>query len=124
MKTISEVDFVPSKADRAKSFNVKFRGGSFASDKEFSTFSNFYPFEDLTMLGVQIPQNEFGDKPQFVLESLPSKDKQLFYNEVAKWRDKTSFTDPFDVVIDVISGDGFFVWLRLYGATEAFFEEY
>lgn len=119
-ETISKVDFVPSKADRAKSFNVKFIDGGFGSGKEFSTFSNFYPFGDLTILGIQIPENKFGEKPQFALESLPSKDKQFFYNEVGKWRDKSSPIDPFDTVIDIISENGTIIQTWKYNDCDIF----
>lgn len=104
--TISQLDFIPIDTDRAKSFNVKFFDGNFEDGLVFSTFSNFYPVTDLQFAGIKIPDYPFGNKPQFMLESLPSKDKQAFYNEVNVWKTKAAHQNSFDVLVDVITEDG------------------
>lgn len=105
VETISSLDFVPTFTDRAKSFNVKFFDGNFKDGIEYATFSNFYPFTEQNIIGIEIPNYEFGSKPEFILESLPSKDKQAFYDEVKKWKDETSVLLEFDVIVDVVTDD-------------------
>ena len=105
LETISQLDFVPTFTERAKSFNIKFFDGNFKDGIEYTTFSNFYPFNEQHIIGIEIPNYEFGSKPEFILESLPSKDKQAFYDEVKKWKDETSLLKEFDVIVDVITDD-------------------
>jgi hypothetical protein len=105
LETISKLDFVPTFTDRAKSFNVKFFDGNFKDGIEYTTFSNFYPFTEQNIIGMAIPNYEFGSKPEFVLESLASKDKQVFYDEVKEWKDETGILSEFDVIVDVVTDD-------------------
>lgn len=44
--------------------------------------------------------------PKFFLESLPSADKQKFYEFVGNWMDKRDLLNEFDVEIDVLDGTG------------------
>jgi len=44
--------------------------------------------------------------PSFFLESLPSADKQGFYDFIADWMDRGSLLNEFDVDVDVLDGTG------------------
>ena len=106
-KTISQLDFIPTEEDRAVGFNIKLFDGNFADGLTLTTFSNFYPVSDPQPPIFAIPNNPLGvPNPEFILESLPSKDKQLFYNEVKNWKDKNVLLNPFDVIVDVVTDDG------------------
>ena len=58
VETISQLDFVPTFTDRAKSFNVKFFDGNFKDGIEYTTFSNFYPFTEQPVIGINVPNYE------------------------------------------------------------------
>ncbi len=50
---------------------------------------------------------EFRDSnPTFFLESLPSADKQPFYDFIADWMDRGDLLNEFDVDVDVLDGTG------------------
>ena len=78
------------------------------------TFSNFYPFTEQHIIGIEIPNYKFGSKPEFILESLPSKDKQAFYDEVKKWKDESSSLEGFDVMVDIVTDDETILQTRKY----------
>ena len=44
--------------------------------------------------------------PSFFLESLPSADKQGFYDFIADWMDRGDIMNEFDVGVDVLDGTG------------------
>ena len=56
------------------------------------------------------PRGEIYDfresNPTFYLESLPSADKQNFYNLVADWMDRGDLLNEFDIAVDVLDGTG------------------
>ena len=96
-----------SDAERAQSIVVRFSNGPLPTERPFTTFSSFQsvsPRDDILHQSVYV----FGDKPQFILESLPSKDKVDLYRAI----DQVYFSksDPtitrFDVSIDILAGDG------------------
>jgi hypothetical protein len=49
---------------------------------------------------------QFVDRPEFILESLPSKDKKDFYKGVQNWMTRSPTLETFDVDVGVVSGDG------------------
>ena len=50
---------------------------------------------------------EFRDsEPTFFLESLPSADKQPFYDFIADWMDRGDLLNEFDIDVDVLDGTG------------------
>jgi hypothetical protein len=50
---------------------------------------------------------EFRDsEPTFFLESLPSADKQPFYDYISDWMDRGDLLNEFDVDVDVLDGTG------------------
>jgi len=96
---------IPSRDDRAMSFLVSFVGPEIPTEITSQTFQQFGP------LGETIPQyytyvGELSLDPQFFLESLVSKDKQGYYELVSRYITAGKIPDPFDVTIDVVTGDG------------------
>jgi len=83
---------IPKPADRAMSYVVHFSDGDFGnSTKTFRTFPNFKQ----TAL------------TKFNLQALPSQDKNDLYDMlIAKSMNPGRLPDPFDVTVDVVSGDG------------------
>ena len=94
---------VPLDRDRAQVFTVHFSGGDMKNGFDY-TFLKFAPFSK-DYQSFALPDYTFGDKPKFYLESLPSKDKGKFYQLVNKYVVPGS-PQPFDVSIDLTSGDG------------------
>jgi len=90
--------------ERAQIFVVRISGGLIKDEQVFNTFSYFAPLSEKSLT---IPNYPFDSTfAHFALEGLPSKDKELFYQHVNNWLTETGFTNPFDVSIDVVSGDG------------------
>ena len=83
---------IPKPADRAMSYVVHFSDGDFGdSTKTILTFPNFK----------QTALTEFN------LQALPSQDKNDLYDVlIAKSMNPGRLPDPFDVTVDVVSGDG------------------
>jgi hypothetical protein len=78
-------------SDRVISIIVHIANAEFFDDESFYTFSSYVPSET---------------SRQFTLESLPSKDKESFYDFVIKFVNPGKRPDPFDVGIDFVTGDG------------------
>jgi hypothetical protein len=103
--------------ERAQSFVVHFYGGVFPKKSSITTFSKYS-----VTSGRENPNNafysayKFGEKIEFMLESLPSKDKMPAYNTINSWinRDPTK-TKEFNVDIDVVAGDGTILQRISYG---------
>jgi len=94
--------------ERAQSFVVTFSDGLIERPITIHTFVAFEATssrDDGSQL-IYSPIYKFTDTPEFVLESLPSIDKQDMYRGIDKWMRGTSIVTPFDVSIDVMSGDG------------------
>jgi hypothetical protein len=53
----------------------------------------------------KFPMYYFKDTPEFFLEGLPSVDKKDLYRGIDRWMTRGTTLSPFDVDIDVISGD-------------------
>ncbi len=95
-----------SDADRAQSIVVRFSNGPLPTERPFTTFSSFQsvsPRDDILHRSVYV----FGDKPQFILESLPSKDKVDLYRAIDRvyFSRAVSTITRFDVAIDILAGD-------------------
>jgi len=97
-----------SDGERAQSFVVHISDGMI--EKPF-TIDTFVKFEATSSQNIEselysFPIYKFHDQPSFLLESLPSKDKQDLYRGIDRWMTKSALVTPFDVDIDVLSGDG------------------
>ena len=102
--TTRPLDFVPKDEDRVMAFSVEISGG------EFRTPLTIYTFDDMEFTekqkGAGTPSNfeqlEYG----LELGSLPSKDKEEFYNLVAEYYNLGKDPEPFDIKVDLLTGDG------------------
>ena len=106
---ITEVTAVSpiSDSEIAHSFVVHFSDGLISKP---ITISTFYKFQITSSTSDEergsFPIYKFSSPPQFYLESLPSVDKKDFYTGVDRWMTKSTAIEPFNVDIDVVSGDG------------------
>ena len=94
-----------SEDDRAQSFVIHM----FLSGKEytFNTFSKFdHSIQTLPQRGGKIASAKYSGMPQFSLESLPSKDKKIFYQHVSEFINAGGTQSLVDVDVDVLAGDG------------------
>jgi len=94
--------------ERAQYFVVHFSDGLIEKP---ITVETFYKFEatssrNLIETAGSFSIYEFDDKPIFLLESMPSPDKQDLYRGIDDWMDRGQSLTPFDVSVDVLSGDG------------------
>lgn len=103
---------LPTKQDSAQAFIVRFHDGAIPEPITFTTFSKF---SHVSSQEIEIPIGKFSipvegkvfeGRPQFVLESLPSKDKEWLYQLADDWLSKETLTDPIDVDIEFVAGDG------------------
>ena len=97
--------FVPKNEDRATKFLVQFSGGDLETEETFFTFSKFGPVKQFSNLPILIPGYEIDKTPQFTLESLPSKDKERFYEFLQKYISPTKAPESFDVKIHLVTAD-------------------
>jgi len=98
-----------SDGERAQSFVVHFSDGLIEKPFTIDTFVKFEATSSQPGEGdflATIPIYKFGDQPEFMLESMPSADKQKMYRGIDKWMSNNPIVTPFDVAIDVFSGDG------------------
>jgi len=97
-----------SDGERAQSFVVHFSDGLIQKPLTIDTFVKFEatssqnPESEL----YSFPTYKFDDPAEFLLESMPSADKQEMYRGIDRWMRGGSPVVPFDVSIDVLSGDG------------------
>ena len=107
-KTITtQLDFLPSKKDRAMYFQARFSEGLIQYEVIKTTFFKFTPFKgDLVQ---NTPENPLPLKPTFrlLLETLPNKENIGYYQAIEKYfSTESTLFRPFDISIDVVSGDG------------------
>lgn len=105
---------VPDDSSRAMSYTVRITDASdIDTPKSWETFSKFAPYSEPTLVYTELspvplgmlPGYSIGDKPQFYLESMPSKDKLDFYEIVSRYINEGKDPEPFDMEIDILSGD-------------------
>ena len=76
---------LPTKQDSAQTFIVRFHDGAIPEPITFTTFSKFSHVSSqeielpIGKISIPVEGKVFEGKPQFVLESLPSKDKEWLY---------------------------------------------
>jgi len=100
-------EIIVNDQDRAQYFVVSFSGGEFKEKHEFSTFSKFEHIDVQRNSEANIPYYYDSITKGFILESLPSKDKDWFYSSiVGGYINSGKAPEPFDVDIDVVTGDG------------------
>ncbi len=83
---------IPKVSDQAKSYVVHFSNGDFAETTK--TIRTFFDFKQNALT-------------EFNLQSLPSQDKNDLYDMlIAKSMNPGRQPDPFDVTVDIVTGDG------------------
>jgi hypothetical protein len=101
--------FTPSEDDSVQGYVAHFFGSDFDGLYTVETFSDFSPSVNLVETPfdvITIPGNPFDAKPQFFLESLPSKDKEDLYRYFSKWVNPGKEPELVNVSIDMITGNG------------------
>lgn len=96
-----------SDKERGQFFIVHFSNGLIEKPVTITTFSKFQFISSVS----DDPRGtmfiyKFSDIPEFFLESLPSIDKKDYYKGVDNWMRKSSAISPFNVDVDIVSGDG------------------
>ena len=107
--SVGSESIVPSSEDRAQSYVVHFFGPDFEGLYTLDTFSKFAPSQNLIETPydtITFPGNPMDTKPQFILESIPSKDKETLYKVFAKDINPGPEPELFNVSIDLVTGDG------------------
>lgn len=95
--------------ERAQSFVVHFSDGLIEKPFVIDSFVKFEATSSQTSADeflATFPIYKFGDDAEFLLESLPSVDKQDMYRGIDRWMSNDPIVTPFDVDIDVLSGNG------------------
>jgi len=93
--------------DRAMSFVVHFSQGDFFGEElTIYTFHTFAHSSKTIEKNFVVSSNFLTEPTSFILQSLPSKDKSRLYELVNLYVGPASKPIPFDVSVDVISGDG------------------
>jgi len=103
----SSTDLIPSDSERAMYFTARASGGQLPREI-VTNFHKFTPFTSTEESRIT-PSNPTDQKTtyKFALESLPSNDKLDFYRLVGNIMAGSTFADePFDVNVDVVTGDG------------------
>ncbi len=101
--------FIPSDNDSVQGYVAHFSGPDFDGLYTVETFSNFSPsinFIETPYDVITVPGNPLDSKPQFFLESLPSKDKEQLYRYFAMYANPGQPPELVNVSIDMITGDG------------------
>jgi len=98
---------VPDKKDLVQKYVVTISSSIFKTGQTYQTFAKFTPMGIQDNIPLSIPTNPIsGNSKSFSLESLPSKDKQLFYQYVTNELNPTEIQQPVDVSVDLVTGDG------------------
>lgn len=98
---------VPEKENRVDRIIAQFSGGELASTNTFYSFSKFVPLVKVRNdVPISIPGNVIGEQPRFVLESLPTTDKESYYQFLSKYVNPEKPPEPFDVTIHLVTGGG------------------
>ena len=107
--------------ERAQSFVVRFYDGMIEKPFVIDTFIKFEATSSQTNEGefrATFPIYTFHDEPEFMLESLPSADKQDLYIGIDRWMAGSTILTPFDVDIEVLSGNGQIIHTWAYKSCE------
>ena len=101
------INSVPDQKDLIQKYVVTISSDIFKSGQTYQTFSAFTPMGTQTSLSLPIPSNPIsGQSKGFSLESLPSKDKEQFYQYVIDKFNNNRQVQPVDVSIDLVTGGG------------------
>ena len=97
---------LPSESERALSFTVNFEGTDISPSQTVETFSKFVPISDEDSV-IQTPSNPLDSlEKAFYLESLPSKEKNWFYELASRYVNAGAKPESFNVTVQVKDGKG------------------
>ncbi len=82
-----------------------FSGGEITTLQSSFAFSKFVPVELNELLPILLSGYMIDDRPQFTLESLPSNDKDEYYEFIGTSLNPGKEPELFEVTVEVISGD-------------------
>lgn len=102
----SLVPNLPEKESRAERIIVQFSGGEFLGVSSFYSFSKFLPLAKDPDILMSIPGNIIGEKPRFLLEALPTKDKEGYYQQISRYINPGKEPEPFDTTIHLVTNGG------------------
>jgi hypothetical protein len=100
------VQILPEKEGRVNRIIVQFSGGEFQVTSSYYTFSKFLPLAKDPEIPISIPGNVIGEKSRFLLESLPTKDKEGYYQQISRYINPGKEPEPFDTTIHLVTNDG------------------
>lgn len=110
-KKTRPIDFIPTDEDRASVITVEISGGGFEKPFTIYTFDDFkFPKKKSTPSPYNFNKLEYG----LELNSLPSVDKKEFYELLAKYYNVGKDPEPFDVSVNILTGDGTILQTRNY----------
>ena len=104
VKRTRAIDFIPNDSDRAVAFTVEISGGDFQRPFTIYSFDNLEFTEKER--GLLTPSSHQRLEYGLEIGSLPSKDKEEFYNLVSSYYNVGKAPEPFDVKVDILTGDG------------------
>jgi len=109
---------IVSDEDRSAIFLVHFSGGEISNPQTFTSFSKFTHLE-FDRGNPSVPINPQHISLGLELESLPSKDKEPFYRFlVSEYINGFYSTKPFDITVDILTGDGHILQKSKYSDCE------
>ena len=97
---------IPTDEERAETFSITFEGADISPQQTSDTFSKFVPInnEHSLLLGPNGPLND--NAKQFYLESLPSKDKDWYYDLSSQYINPGKIPEPFNITVEVLAANG------------------
>ena len=104
---VSATEVSLTDSDTAQSFVVHFTSGDyFTEETTIYTYSEFFHYS-ATALSNTVPESsQFLKQPEFLLRGLLSMDKQIIYGLVDEYASPGPKPIPFEVTVDVVTGDG------------------
>ena len=99
-KPLYFVDFIPSDENRVQKVVSTFSGGELTEPFTIHTIGKFKPEME------QRHQTTYLKSTEFFIESLPTKDKILYYDLVERSINPGKAPEPFDVKFDFVTGNG------------------
>jgi hypothetical protein len=103
---------IPTDKQRAEMFLISFEGADISPKQTSVTFSKFVPINNVNSLLLGPSGKMDNDVKQFYLESLPSKDKDWYYNLSSQYINPGKTPESFNVTVEVLaaSDDVIQVW--------------
>ena len=95
---------IPTFDERAISFSITFEGSDISPAKISDTFSKFVPVNGESRF-LSPTNNLDTDVKQFYLESLPSKDKEWYYDILSQYINPGKIPESFNISVNVLAGD-------------------